>query len=242
MTYPKAPIQEAVFDVRVDKVQNVDIDSYVALSKKELSSFPKTEIQTLVSGRFKFDTDMEDLKTERKDKKVTGVIFSNKESNLKIQFRKDGFTTNMLRPYSNWTDFSSVAYRYWDLYRKEVQPNRIKRIALRYINKIELPTQDLDFDDYLNDMPKIPEVFEDGFGDFYLRTLTRCKESGNIASLIRRMGKFEENILPFIVDIDVSKNSDIDIRSIQQDFEVLRKDKNKIFESLITDKTRNLFK
>lgn len=243
MTYPKAPIQEAVFDIRVDKVQNVDVDSYASLVKDQLSNYPKIEKQTVVSSQFKVDSNADDIITpDKNEKKVIGAVFSKEDDNIKIQFRKDGFTFNMLSPYSEWSDFSAFAFKCWDLYKDVVKPNNIVRIALRYINRIELPLKDLYFGHYFNDMPAIPEVFEKTYAEFFLRTLTFCKDSGNPVILIRRTGKATEETLPFIIDIDVFKKENIDLSHIQKEFQVLRKNKNDIFESLITDKTRNLFK
>lgn len=45
MKYPKAPIQEAVFDIKVDKVKNIDINSYLELTNNVLSDYPEAEQQ-----------------------------------------------------------------------------------------------------------------------------------------------------------------------------------------------------
>lgn len=241
MRYPKAPIQEAVFDIKVNKVENVDVDSYESLVENELEDYPEVEKKIELSGKLRIDFTKGDVKTEERKDKLLGVVFSKKESNIKIQFRKDGFTLNMLKPYSDWNEFSKIAFKYWTIYKNKVKPVGVKRIALRYINRINLPIDDLNFDDYLNNIPEIPTVFEDSYADFLLRTVTICKGSGNPTVLTRRIGKADDNSVPFIIDIDVFKKDDIDNDSLKDEFEVLRNNKNDIFESLITDKSRELF-
>lgn len=242
MTYPKAPIQEAIFDIKVGSVENTDIKSYELLKNTELKELSEVHKQYVFSGRLKFNIEKIDVKAEKNEKKLIGVVFSNKDSNIKVQFRKDGFTLNMLRPYSTWEEFSSLAFKYWSFYKSHVKPKNFKRIALRYINRIEIPVEGLDFDDYFNNMPSLPNGFEDAYHDLLLRTVSLMKDSGNPVILTRRMESPNDEILPFIIDIDAYKDQNINYENLEEDFETLRRDKNKVFESLISDKTRKLFK
>lgn len=91
-------------------------------------------------------------------------------------------------------------------------------------------------------MPELPSVFKNSYDDFFLKTALRCKDSGNTVNLIRRSANTEDDKLNFIIDIDVFKRNMIQTDNIRNEFEILRNDKNEIFESLITDKSRELFK
>lgn len=242
MTYPKAPIHEAIFDIKVSGVENTDIKSYQELSHNALSEFPNTDKRIQLSGRFKVDQEKQDVVNESKKKNILGVIYSNPNENIKVQFRKDGYTLNMLKPYSNWNEFSSIAFKYWQVYKREIKPTEINRIALRYINKIVLPLKGLDFNTYFRNMPEMPTVLKQAYSDFFLRIESQCKDSNNNAIIIRTFNKPNNKELPFILDIDVYRREDISEGNIKGHFELLRKNKNDIFESLITDKTRKLFK
>lgn len=242
MTYPKAPIKEAVFDVSVDRVENTDINSYESLSENELTKFPKTERKVQFSGKLKFDTTKPNVTSEGNERNILGIIFSNSNSNIKIQFRKNGYTLNMLEPYTSWNDFSSIAFKYWEIYKKRMKPNKINRIGLRYINEINLPLKSISLNEYLKFMPEIPNVLKIDYSNLFLKLKSNCKDSENDAIIIRTFNKPKENILPFILDIDVYEHGELAEKKIKDKFEVMRNDKNNIFESLITDKTRNLFK
>lgn len=47
----------------------------------------------------------------------------------------------MLRPYSNWEDFSTAAFNYLEKYIALAKPLLITRIGLRYINRVDLPSE-----------------------------------------------------------------------------------------------------
>ena len=242
MQYNNAPIQEAVFDIRVKKVSNIDIEYYKSLRETALSEYPKTKSKIQVSGKYRFEKS--DFITEHGTPKEMGVIFTNEKGNKKVQFRKDGFTFNQLKPYTNWDKFSKEAFKYWNIYKNELQPDSIDRIALRYINKIDLPlTDDLNFDDYFLNIPQLPSTFDQGYLSLYQRIKAQCSIGDFIANVTSKFDKPEDNYLPFILDIDVFGLRDFSIdENLNEEFLKIRENKNEIFESFITNKTRDLFK
>lgn len=242
MTYNNAPIQEAVFDVRVKRVENISIEYYESLKETALLEYPNTKKKLEVSGKFKFEKN--EFITQQGAPIEIGVIFTNGNGNRKIQFRKDGYTFNQLRPYSNWEDFSEEAFKYWNIYKEEIKPSSIKRIASRFINKIDLPLKDnLNLEKYFKNIPKQPSVFKQGFDSLFLRMQGPCNTDGFTASINCNFNKPENDKLPFILDIDVFGLRDYPIdQKLKTEFLTIRNIKNNIFESFITDKTRNLFK
>lgn len=241
MQYKNAPIQEAVFDIRVKKVSNTEIRYYESLKDSVLSDFPNTERKVHFAGRYRFEK--RDLITEHSTPQEMGVIFTNKEGNKKVQFRKDGFTFNHLKPYPNWDNFSEEAFKYWEIYKNEIEPHSVDRIALRYINKIDLPlTDDLNFHEYFQNIPQLPEPLNKGYLGLLLRFKAPCSVGDFIANVTSKFEKPDDNFLPFILDIDVFALRDFSIdENLKEEFSLIRENKNNIFESLITDKTRNLF-
>ena len=75
-----------------------------------------------------------------------------------MQFRINGFTFNRLKPYTSWGDILPQVKDLWSLYIDIASPESITRIAVRYINNIEIPKPDnIVFSDYLKVPPKIPD-------------------------------------------------------------------------------------
>jgi hypothetical protein len=56
-----------------------------------------------------------------------------------FQARLNGFTFSRLPPYVDWESFRTEARRLWDLYRAVANPIAPTRIAVRYINRLDLP-------------------------------------------------------------------------------------------------------
>ncbi len=242
MQYKNAPIQEAVFDIRVDRVGNSAIESYETYGKRNYPEYPTQEKRVLMGGSFKVNKDNLPPKISSTHS-VTGVIFSQTNGHKKIQFRRDGYTFNLLKPYSNWNEFSNLAFKFWGDYKAYVKPQKITRIALRYINRVELPLRDnFDFDHYFNNVPKIPSSLEQKFNRFFLQMQVPCNNSGVYANITQTFDNPINEFLPFIIDIDVFMDKLIDPNeNLRTHFDELRTFKNSIFESLVTDNTRSMF-
>ena len=240
MLYKNAPIQEAVFDIRVTTVLNQDITSYENLGKAFLQGYPKEEKVIKVVGAINVSQEKQNVLSTPT---VLGSIFSNESGSRKIQIRKDGFTFNMLRPYTKWEDFSSQAFHYWRIYKENVRPLSVNRIALRYVNKIDLPLKDLDFDHYFKNVPKIPEGLPQIFNGFFLQMQIPCDTTSGInANITQTFQNQGSESIPFLLDIDVFKIIVDDTKAdLNTEFEKIRNFKNLIFERAITDKTRSLF-
>lgn len=242
MRYQNAPIQEAVLDIKVTGVKNPDVTSYIEFGRSNLKDYPIQETRVRHGGSFKFTTTVSEVKSSSS---INSIIFSpDKGSNKKIQFRKDGYSFNMLKPYSNWEEFSMLALKYWEQYKEIAQPSHIERIGVRYINRIELPLDDeFDFDHYFNNAPKIPSILEQKYKRFFLQMEIPCNDAGIYAIITQTFHQpHEQDKLNFIFDIDVFNNIDKpNTYLVQKDFNELRDFKNKIFEDIITNKTRGLF-
>jgi uncharacterized protein (TIGR04255 family) len=67
----------------------------------------------------------------------------------------DGFAMSRLAPYENWNAVRDEARRLWDIYRSIAKPSKLIRLAVRYINRIDMPLPLGDFKDYLRTVPDV---------------------------------------------------------------------------------------
>lgn len=240
MQYRNAPIQEAVFDINVTGVQRPDIRLFEEIGRTNFLDFPR--IEKRIANSVEINQKSQEIKSESG---VKGLIFTNNTGRKKIQIRKDGFAFNMLKPYSDWADFSREAFTYWKVYEQNIIPIGIRRIALRYVNSIVVPViGKINFDEYFTIIPKVPQVLPQILNGYFSQIQCPCDDEGKIYATITqtfRRPKAEE--IHFILDIDVAKIilKDPDL-NLFEDFEKMRHYKNSLFESIITDKTRELFK
>lgn len=240
MKYNSAPIIEAIFDIRVAELVGVtieDIDKLHSLVKKD---YPDKKKQINFVGRIDFKESVQ--VTNKTESNIRGLIFSNQANTRKFQFRLDGFTYNMLKPYTEWSEFSNEALRLWTIFEQNLKPTNIVRIALRYINKIQLPLP-TEFQDFIINMPPIPGCLPQSLNSFFMQIQVPCDNQGTNAIITETIEQPSDS-LPFILDLDIYKNGvfKYDLEYLKAEFELLRKIKNETFEYCITDKTRQLFK
>ena len=243
----KAPIAEALLDIRVQKNEEFDIDKLEAIHQEIADIFPTKKV--LLSGRLeiKFDeagglpaeaTPSESLKT--------GFAFINGDENRLVQVGSGGFTFNMLSPYSNWEEMRDTARKLWDLYAKESSPVKITRVALRYINKMNFPRLDADFSEFLLTSPTLPESLPQGLNNFLTRMNVPMPEmeSTRVMVTFAFEGISDPEILPIILDIDAvtEKTYEVNDDAVWDVLEKLHNVKNKFFFENLTPKAIEVFK
>ena len=86
---------------------------------------------------------------------AAGYTFVNEERGQIVTACPDRFAFSQLPPYDSWEVFCARARQLWDIYRTETKPDKITRIATRFVNRIEIPTPVLDIAQYFRTAPMI---------------------------------------------------------------------------------------
>lgn len=242
MNYPKAPIREAVFDIRIDRLNINDVNELLSFKDIVSKDFPVEKKRHDITGMFQFSIDKPIESKTHSD--LTGFIFLSEDHARQIQVRIDGFTLNVLKPYENWETHFEVFLKYWNVYNEKFKPNNITRIATRYINRIEIPLPFNNFQEYVLNMPPIPKCLPQTFANFFMQIQVPFQDDFRQVVITETIEPMDNSTLPFILDIDVFQELKLNntIESLTQNFSEIRKIKNEIFENCITDKTRELFK
>jgi uncharacterized protein (TIGR04255 family) len=241
MNFKNAPIREAVFDIKVDKLninQIEDLKSFYELVK---DNFPSEKKKHNITGLIQFSP--EDPIVSKAQSDLTGYVFISKDQTRQIQVRIDGITLNILKPYENWDTHFEIFIEMWEIYKKKFSPNNVIRIASRFINKIDIPLPFEDFQEYILNMPPIPKNLPQTFSTFFMQIQVPCNDSYRNAIITETIEPIIESKLPFILDIDVFQELNVQnsTESIKSNFSDIRKIKNDIFENCITEKTKKLF-
>ena len=246
-TFPKAPIAEAIFDIRVRLPDNIDIEVLEGIHKEVIDRFPAKEQKYAIQTELKVPSQDElasgGVQSLTKTDSL-GFMFKSDLSKKIFQSRLDGFTFNKLKPYENWEVFFAEAKELWAIYKKHAQPVDITRIALRYVNKIHLPLPIETFDDYVCIAPKLPEAVPQGLSGFFTQYSVPNDDIGAMDDITQTMEPpTNDNTLPYILDIDVSKQSNFSDEdpSFWDNFNELRNYKNQIFFNCLTSKAKDLF-
>ncbi|CAE6724309.1 hypothetical protein R69619_01707 [Paraburkholderia nemoris] len=163
-----------------------------------------------------------------------------------LQARTNGLALSRLRPYMSWEPFRDQAKAYWDEYLGRVQPQGVSRLAVRYINAIEVPLPVDDLGVYLAKPPDVPEGLPQSIGGFFLRTLIFDSASENSATVTLACEGLhpggDGNRVTIFLDIDAFRavRLDGDAAEIWQVLLQLRELKNRVFFEYLTEHTIGL--
>lgn len=232
-----APIVEALIDIQVQLPSSKSVNDFRLIFDKIKETYPKNKERRKFSGSFAIQGDK--VKSDIQNNEIDGMIFLSEDNQKIIQSRLDGFSFHYKNIYTTWSDFSGEAKMLWDIYSNIAEPVAVKRIGLRYINKIYLKTP---FDP-LNYFKTLPTLSDDlNYGIFRLFsqisiTNDNIKSYGVITQAIEDA---DENAMNFIFDIDVFKSGDFKLNEIWYNFDNLREFKNEIFFKSVTEKTLKL--
>lgn len=241
MAYQNAPIQEAVFEIAVDRIKIKQVEDLLIIWETLKTEFPNEKKKQNFSSTFQFSPRTTVGNTAGGE--LAGYILSSIDQKRQIQISPDGITFNVLKPYESWEAHFNTFFKIWQSFEKHFAPNKIIRQSLRYINRIDIPYPFDSFQEYITNMPPIPQCLPQTFESFFMQTAVPFANGDRKAIISETIEAIENNKLPFILDIDVSqeKNLQNSSESIISNFNELRLEKNAIFENCLTNKTRQLF-
>jgi len=243
--YPKAPIVEAVFDIRIDPSLEVPGKEIESLHTEVSEQYPVKEILRTFAATIEVKEGLPSSQTE--DRGIIGARFWDNDKKQVCKFELNGFSFSRLKPYDieGWEKYFPEVMRLWNIYKKRFAPRNITRVAVRCINSIEIPASRFELSNYFVDAPKPPEGLPQIVTNFLSR-LEFQNEDGSLTLITLSLQQPQKSdITPILLDIDVFRNvhfssgDDVQLRSI---FERLRTIKNEIFEASLTDKTKELFR
>lgn len=237
--YSRAPITEAIIDLRVTLPEQFTVEDLADIHFLIKDRFPTKE--PIHTGSLTFQTGPS-IKIDA-SREQHGFLFRS-EDGLKIfQAKLSGFTFNRLAPYTTWEDFRSDARRLWEIYKSVCKPSSVVRVAVRFINRLDLPGPVVDFKHYLQTLPEIAPNLPQGLSGFFMQ-LQIPQEDLNSMLIINEAftPSTSPEIVSVILDFDLFREQvwQSNDEGIWKFLEELRHRKNLVFEESITDKTREL--
>ena len=242
--YRVAPIAEAVFDIRVDELDPAVLDRMGLFLD---SGYPNQEKGVLTGVEIEAGPLGVATKTALK---TNGFRHTSEDGKQIIQMRSDGFTFSRLAPYEDWETFYAESRRLWLAYVNLADQVHLTRVALRYINQIQVPRAEVKIDDYLRTRPEISPDMPTTTSGFFLTLEVPIPALGAISRIVETViaGGEGSQDPRLVLDIDVFRpleqeefTSRTSMHQLDATFETLRNAKNMVFEASITDKSRRLF-
>lgn len=232
----RAPITEAIIDLRVSALKEFDSRRFLTLKEHLRDRYPN--VQEARGAEAGFELAPGKVATHARDLGLQGFFFKSDDGVNIAQFRVDGFTFNRLAPYTSWEEVFPEAIRLWKLYSETASPEYVSRLALRYINRLTIPVPIEDFSQYLTSPPMVPRNLPQVISSFLTRVVLHEPESQLAANVTQAL---EEGLDPksvgVILDIDAYKVGEFDPRGaeIAQVLAELHDFKNTIFFGSVTE-------
>ena len=232
----RAPIVEAVIDIRAQFEKEWQHESIEEQLKKELPDYPHIEPQKMFRTTTTIRPDQQP-QTATIDLGWKGFFFRFEDNKQVVQFQRDGFAFSRLEPYEDWDHLIREAHRLWDIYQKYVSPLVPSRLGVRFINRIEAASEGR-IEDYLTDAPEPPCGLEwpfDGFFHHDTFTVPGTPYSVNLIRLLEASQPLTKPNMSFIIDIDVFVTSPLELDNIWgRHLDNIHDIKNEVFFKSVT--------
>lgn len=240
----KAPITEAVIDIRTRASEDLDLDDLRNFAAPWRERFPTPKLQTQFETHFKIEPghDAPSLETRHA---VRGFLFSSSDQQCVVQARRDGFSFSKLKPYESWDSLRREAHELWEHYREVARPSAVVRLGVRYINRIWLPPVQVELGDWFTLHPEAPDHLVP-MEEFQVRIVTRHPDRPDMRALvtIATAPPDEQRGPSVVLDIDVFLATDLlpSAPEIWPTLDDLRDYKNDVFFGIITHRTEESFR
>ena len=241
---PKAPIIEALIDVRVRLPRGDALEPIHAFADAIESDYPDRRERT--RGQVQLELSAPGaVEVAAKSATIDGLVLHSADGRQIVQGRLDGFTFSRLTPYQGWNDIQREARRLWQQYDKCVKPAAVQRLAVRCINRILLPTPVGQFSDWIKTLPVVAAGLPQSLAGFLLRLQMPFDELDARANVVLAVepGDFQHDV-PILFDIDAFLMPREALRDdmLWEKMDDLRIIKNNVFFETLTEKALELFR
>lgn len=242
---PRAPIVEAVIEIRARATQSLQESSLRSALESRLTGYGFLDSLRGFQGEVKIEGGKPPVQQVSAIGWM-GLRFRSTDGKHIVQFKRDGFVFSRLEPYLTWEQLYGESERLWSIFKELAQPTEVQRLGLRYINRLKLPPAELRFEDYIQPAPSTPRELDLPFQGFmYYDTLAVPGHpfAINIIRTVQRLGGAVDAGVALILDIDVFTTQALnDDKFFGQRLLEMRWLKNKVFFGSITQKALDLFR
>jgi uncharacterized protein (TIGR04255 family) len=244
--YLKAPITEAIIDLKVTFPDNFSADRFAEIEDHVKNRFAIKEKEQIYTGVGAFIFVPGSPVKVDANQHPNGFLFRSADNLRIFQATLGGFTFNRLAPYESWEEFSADAKYLWEAFKEIYRPIQVTRAAIRYINQINIPTEGLDdLKDYLRVVPEIPENFPQRVLNSFFTQIQMPQEDLECMLIISEaLAPHPDNkFITVTLDFDLFRHQNWESgdEDIWNFLETLRHRKNEVFEASITQKAKEMF-
>lgn len=239
--YPRAPITEAVIQIRM--AADVELRALEKIQHRLKAAYPNS--QPLQNVQVSIDNTGSQINIAQNQQGFR--LATDDQTDVVILSSRD-VTVARLPPYAGWEHLRANANAAWQEWKAATPRHPIERLGVRFINRIDIPIPDAQViatKDYLNFYPNSGPFTSAPMLSYLMQVTVPTIDPLWIATVTSTtLGATQ---IPkhhsLILDIDVSRTADIPLidDKLWPLIDQARIIKNDIFERCITDASRKLF-
>jgi uncharacterized protein (TIGR04255 family) len=241
-TYKNPPLIEALCEFYFAPETSQDFDRIINLLYAKIQTgFPKRDRLQLQASQITLDTAGIPEITQQL---LPLVRFQSNSEPVLIQVGQNLLTVNHLKPYISWEEFLPSVEMGFHAYREVVKPTIIHRIALRYINRIEITSDRIHLEDYFEFRPFIGQKKLQDLAAFTLGIQIPHEGARDMLNIqLASVDSGTSNTVAIILDLTYSlvKQGAITLDDISEWLTNAHSHIEDAFEACITDQLRSLF-
>jgi uncharacterized protein (TIGR04255 family) len=242
--YDKPPITEAVIAFQFQ--DELATDGMAKVTEKFASSYPTYEPNFELAVSVERELNGIGAKATASTK-LAGFRMSGGDQFDLIIFNTHDLAISRLAPYLGWVDLFAKARQSFETFRSLVGYRNLTRLAVRYINRLDIPsavTDRIEPATYLRTFPAYPGLDPIAFDEFGTQVIFKVQDiqaRARVATAGVPSPLIDHKSL--LLDIDIFCVDDLPNRpeSIYELLEKLHTAKNIVFETCVTDTARELF-
>lgn len=229
------PIVEALVEFQFDPASPWDMTVPGLLFKELEDDFPNREQKRLINQRV-------EMVAEGPRQTVNIIermqMFSEDRLSL-VQVNQHLLTVNRLAPYTKWESLLPNIKTALNAYQKIAKPVGLRRVGLRFINKIQIPGESIKMEDYFGFYPHLEAGLPQDFVSFACSVVIAFSELGGFLNLQLRPDLERTDVPVTILDLDLFSET-VALDQAVEWVDKAHAELDVAFRNAITDKTRAL--
>jgi uncharacterized protein (TIGR04255 family) len=240
-TYRRPPIQEAICDIRFTASDVWDVFSPGRVYSELRDKYEEEARQVTSSGLEIIQDDGATSFRLREEDARTELATQGRRR--LIRFGPSALSVHILSPYTGWEDFQSRIETAYGAYVRAAEPKAVRRVAIRYINRMEFKETELNLSEYFANPPDLPEVLDFAVSSFLMRLETFRNDGTRLIETFASAPS-PPGLAAIILDLDVIReweDANPPLADCLKHVAEVREIERVAFEALITEKARETF-
>lgn len=238
--YKNAPLVEAVCEFRLSQDTSWDSTIPGLLYEQLRNEFPNKTARTFQNVQMVASPQG----LQQEVRLSEGVMLKSPDGQTIVQIAPHLLAVNSLKPYPGWKRFKPSVERGLHVLREIIPFNNFEAVALRYINRIEIPSHQLDLEQYFEFRPFLGEQLPQSLASFTMGCVVPVHDredscSIQFASAVSDLS--DQATFLLIFDFFPAKPRTVSATVALDWVERAHSRIDEIFEGCITDSLRKIF-